>query len=406
MSYASPRWTYEFLDCSMPMAFDQYSNCGYSCVYCFSQYQRGIGKRKKAYYLKGVDAVDVGRVKRMFAEPSSSQFGRYIEKGLTMQWGSLSDPFCPLEQRYQVGLELMKFFHEIRYPLSFSTKATWWLDDPRYTELFQGMPWHVKFSIITLDKEKSSLIERGTPTPEARLQAMEKASKLGIPTTLRLRPFIIGVSDPTYPELIKRAAEAGAQSMSTEFFCAEERSPMARRQLKTIGLIAGFDVHAFYKKHSYQPGYLRLNRAVKKQFVDYMEEHCKQNGLRFYVSDAHFKERCHHGSCCGLPLNMPYNKGQFCEALVHCRKGGRADWRWIEQHLDFAKGLSARNNFNMWKTERASTFWYHDIPEFLRFMWNHPKCGNSPYRMYEGAMRPSGKDKDGNLVYAIDKSKL
>ena len=27
----------------MPMTFDTYSNCSFGCIYCFSQYQRGIG---------------------------------------------------------------------------------------------------------------------------------------------------------------------------------------------------------------------------------------------------------------------------------------------------------------------------------------------------------------------------
>ena len=38
--YQSPRWSYEIVDCSMPMSIDTYSNCGYQCAYCFSQYQR------------------------------------------------------------------------------------------------------------------------------------------------------------------------------------------------------------------------------------------------------------------------------------------------------------------------------------------------------------------------------
>ena len=42
-SYGSPRWSGEIADCSLPMTFDTYSNCSYGCVYCFSQYQRGIG---------------------------------------------------------------------------------------------------------------------------------------------------------------------------------------------------------------------------------------------------------------------------------------------------------------------------------------------------------------------------
>src|SRR5688572_29278763 len=38
--YGSPRWTYEILDCAMPMTFDTYSNCAHQCLYCFSFFQR------------------------------------------------------------------------------------------------------------------------------------------------------------------------------------------------------------------------------------------------------------------------------------------------------------------------------------------------------------------------------
>ena len=43
----TPRITYEFPDCSMPMAFDTYNNCSFGCMYCFAQKKRGIGSKKK-----------------------------------------------------------------------------------------------------------------------------------------------------------------------------------------------------------------------------------------------------------------------------------------------------------------------------------------------------------------------
>ena len=48
-SYGSPRWTGEIADCSLPMTLDTYSNCSFGCVYCFSQYQRGIGGAAEDY---------------------------------------------------------------------------------------------------------------------------------------------------------------------------------------------------------------------------------------------------------------------------------------------------------------------------------------------------------------------
>ena len=38
--YASPRWSNEILDCSMPMSMDTYSKCAYNCLYCFAFFQK------------------------------------------------------------------------------------------------------------------------------------------------------------------------------------------------------------------------------------------------------------------------------------------------------------------------------------------------------------------------------
>ena len=79
-NYISPRWSGEITDCTMPMTFDTYSNCSFGCVYCFSQYQRGIGNGKENYFSKKVDSVNIDKVKRIFLDPDSSQFGEYIKQ--------------------------------------------------------------------------------------------------------------------------------------------------------------------------------------------------------------------------------------------------------------------------------------------------------------------------------------
>lgn len=73
--YQSPRWTGEIADCSLPVTFDTYSNCAFGCVYCFSQYQRGMGHGKEDYYAKRVKSVDPEKIKRLFSgEDEKSQF--------------------------------------------------------------------------------------------------------------------------------------------------------------------------------------------------------------------------------------------------------------------------------------------------------------------------------------------
>lgn len=86
-NYGSPRWSGEIADCTMPMTFDTYSNCSFGCVYCFSQYQRGTGNGKEAYNNKEVRSVNPEKVKRIFTDPDSSQFGDYVKTRRVFQWG-------------------------------------------------------------------------------------------------------------------------------------------------------------------------------------------------------------------------------------------------------------------------------------------------------------------------------
>lgn len=410
--YESPRWTNEVADCSMPMTFDTYSNCTFGCLYCFSQIQRGVGGGKESYLSKEVKAVNVDKIKRMFEDPDkfAGQFKEYIKQRRVMQWGGLSDQFDGYERKYGKTLELLRFFKSIDYPLCFSTKSTWWTKDERYMELFRGQKnWNVKFSIITLDEDKARIVERGVPTPSERLEAIGRIAEVECGgATLRLRPFIIGISSPSYLDLIRRAAEKGASALSTEFFCADCRSASLRASMQVMSRLAGYDMYEFYKKYSVCGGYMRLNRKVKQGYVDKMQSLCHELGMRFYVSDAHFKERCDNGSCCGLPSSWNYSRGQFCEALQIAKRKGEVRWDDIKGDAEKILGsfeMAKAQGYNTNTSEKRAKFLGMSMAEYLRWLWNNPQAGQSPYRMYEGIIVPKGKDEKGNLIYVYDKSK-
>lgn len=409
--YNSPRWTTEIADCSMPMTFDTYDNCSFGCMYCFSQYRRAIGSGKNAYLTKEVHPVNAKKIKLMFTDPDNhaGQFAEYIKQRRVMQWGGLSDQFDGFERKYGVTLDLLRFFKEIDYPLCFSTKATWFTEDERYMSLIRGQKnWNFKFSIITLDEAKAHIIERGVPTPMQRLEAIRRIAEADAGgATLRLRPFIIGVSTPTYLDLIREAGKRGATALSTEFFCVEQRSQTLKEYMPKLSELAGFDMMAFYKKYSVAQGYLRLNRKVKKPFIYKMKEICDELGMRFYVSDAHFKELCHNGSCCGLPPSWNYSHGQFCEALQICKQKGEVTWDEIKPDIESLHQYEWRRAFglNTNSSEKRAQFYGMSMAEYMRWLWNNPQAGQSPYKMFEGVMHPAAKDANGNIIYKYNKQR-
>lgn len=404
--YASPRWTGEIADCTLPLTFDTYSNCSFGCVYCFSQYQRGIGEGKDAYLAKKVKAVNPEKIKKIFSgEDKDSQFYQYIKTKRPIQWGGLSDQFDGFEKKYGITYEILKYLKEINYPICFSTKSAWVFNDPKYQELFEGADnWNIKFSIITLDEKDAAKIEQGVATPLERLAAMKKYNELSKGgTTLRLRPFIVGVSDKTYLELIEKAHDAGASAVTTEFFCLEMRSiKSAKEHYDIISECAGFDIVDFYRKYSNGSGYLRLNRKVKEKYIRNMKELCHKLGMRFYVSDSHFKEACDNCSCCALPPDWDYSRGNFSAALQIAKKCGEVRWSDIEgdmYYLDFPAVKAAGCQIARSSQETFAKFSGMTMKEYLRYLWNNPKRTQSPYKIFERVLVPDGKDDNGDIIY-------
>jgi DNA repair photolyase len=385
------------------MTFDTYSACSYRCLYCFSFFQRALARARGNYLAGKYQMVDTERVKRIFTDPASSQFGPYIQAGRAFQWGGLSDQFDEYERKRGVTLELLKFFRARRQPISFSTKSTWWTKDERYMDLFRGADhWHVKVSIITNDEEKARKIEVLVDSVQERLGAIGRLAKLGLHgVTLRFRPFIVGISSPGHRELIARAADAGADSVSTEFLCMETRSKLAASRYEAMGRIAGYDLVKFYRQQSPGSGYLRLNREVKRPYMEEMADECAKRGLRFYVSDAHWKEMSANGCCCGAGEAFPYSRGQFLEALLVAKHEGRVTLDRIDGGLKPMGGFLYRRALGLNSTsgENRAQFGHFSLRDWIRYKWNDVNNQNSPYKYFGGVLRPDGKDPNGDVIY-------
>ncbi len=412
--YGSPRWSYEILDCSMPMTFDTYSNCAHQCVYCFSFFQRAVGASADDYLHHKVRAVNVDRVKRMFLEPDkyAGQFASYIKKRIVLQWGGLSDGFDWYERKFRKSLELLRFFREIDYPISISTKGVWFVDDPEYRAVLKDAKnTHWKYSIITTNEEHVKKLEAGVPTSKARFEAMRKLNDLGVgATTLRFRPFVLGTSDKCIPEMMQLAKEVGCYSVTTEFLGWESRaSNSSRQRLNIMSEVLGYDVWKFYvEKSAHNTGLLRLNYDLKRPYIKEMKEEAEKNGLHFFVSDAHHKEDSEHAGCCGLPSTGPLsntNRGQYAHAIKLAKENGFVKWSDIaEEARELLGGIdvTAAEGFPMDTAERMKRK-YQSMYDYMHDVWNKPTSWQSPARYFGGALVPAQPDENGDIVYLYNK---
>ncbi len=411
--YGSPRWSWEILDCAMPMTFDTYSNCAHQCVYCFAFFQRAIGRQADDYLHHKVKAVNVERVKRMFTDPErhGGEFKDYIKNRFVLQWGGLSDGFDWYERKFRKSLELLRFFREIDYPISISTKGTWFLDDPEYVEVIKDAKHqHWKYSIITADAEAAKKLEAGTPSPDERFRALRRFADLGVgATTLRFRPYVIGVSDKTVDAMIAKAKEAGVFSVTTEFLCLERRAtPNHIARYNAISEVAGFDVWRYYRRHSYSgSGLQRLNYDVKRPYIARLKELCAAADLPLYVSDAHHKESSAGTGCCGLPSVGPlsqFNRGQFSEAMQIAKTKGLVKWSDIAPFAEWLKDVAYKgSSINAGNTLTRATRHYQSMFDFMHGEWNNPTGWSSPARYFGGVLVPGQLDEAGDIVYLYNR---
>ena len=333
------------------------------------------------------------------------QFASYIRDRKIMQWGGLADEFDEFERRYGITLELLKYFDRIDYPLSFSTKSHWFTEDSRYMELFRrhSHNWHVKISIITDDDTQSRRMEKGCPPSSERLKTIKALSDMGIHVTLRLRPYIIGLSE-SFPALISRAHEAGADSVTTEFFCMESRADEnLQARYAEMSRIIGFDIYEFYRKHSVQSGYKRLNRQIKRPIIARMRDCAHELGMRFHVSDMYCREYNDAMNCCGVPPEWSVSYGgHFGNAILIAREKGRVSFSDIaEDAKSYLSGFlySDAHGFNQSSSRNRAKYACCSMSDYVRRCWNDVKKATSPARGYGGILVPDGKDSDGNIMY-------
>jgi len=359
--------------------------------------------------------VNVEKVKKLFRLETKSHFNYFIKNKMPLQWGGLSDPFCPFEEKMGVGLELLKFFNEIEYPISFSSKSDLLLRDERYFNEFKkaGDRWHYKSSIITADQDMAKIFEARVPTPDRRFEVLKALSDIGTLTTLRLRPYIIGLTNKTIRDLIRKGKEAGCQSVSVEFMCLEMRvanKPIERAKYNAMSKALGYDVMKYYKKNTRGAGYLRLNYNLKKPFIKELVDLCEEYGLKVLISDAHHKEKSCSGNCCGL-LNSNknicgWNKVQFTNALQIAKVKGVVTFDdLINADPEQAEALSKINLVPTINTKQEERYRNLSLLDWLKFNWNNVKKGTSPYKYFEGILEPIGKDKKGNIVYSYNYKK-
>ena len=358
--------------------------------------------------------------------PGRVFYEHFYSKRFILHWGGLADPFCSFEAANGTGLKLIDGLGEMAYPTLFSFKGPT-IFDKRYVKRFEKFASQRNFafqvSIVTGDDELARLVEIGVPSVTRRLEAIRMLSAMGYWTVLRLRPYIIGVSDQNLDGLLERALEAGIKGISAEFMAIDSRSNvgMKTRYAWLAKLVGVRDLHKYYQNlsPSERGGYMRLNRLVKEPHIRKIYDFCQKHKLVCGISDPDFKELNTSGSCCALPnrykANPEMTNWTKSQLTYHIKEARLAFHRTGERRvLKFGEVYGNESYLDDHRLAgdnvRVIRLCCADRMALTQRMilqetWNNLARPANPRNYFAGKLMPTGLlDKQGNLMFEYNPS--
>lgn len=429
--YGSPRISSEFMDCSMLFTFDQYNYCSLGCLYCFAYCFKSVNpeyiNKDEASGTLGLRKINAEKMIRAIQGdfPDDPYYINFYKRKFILHWGGLADPFCNFEKANSTGYELIEELAKLKYPVVFSLKGAAVLGK-KYLSLFEKYAhqknFAFQFSIINFDSVVAKKVEVGVPVPAKRIEAMKILSQMGYWTVLRLRPYIIGITELSLDPLLEGCLAAGVNSISTEFLALSLAMPLKVKErhdliASLIGLEGGKKMYKHFIALSppTRKNNLRLNRLIKEPHVKKLYKFCIDNNLHFACSDPDYKELNMSGNCCGLPENYGGNNSlnnwsrfQLTEQLVRARReyhltGESKEIRFNETYPVESTAYLDDNRLGGDNPRVISLCQGNRNVETLRKIanrsWNNLKSEANPYNYLDGKIYPSSIDKDGDIVY-------
>ena len=198
-------------DISFDRSINPYRGCEHGCTYCFA--------RPSHAYLGYSPGLDFERI--LVARPNIADVlrkelaaKRYAPAPLAI--GTSTDPYQPIENERKIMRDVLQVLGETNHPVGITTKGSLIERDiDLIAPLAEKGLARVGISITSLNKDISRAMEPRVPSPQKRLQTIERLAKSGIPVRLMIAPIVPGLTDSELERIIAAGADAGACAAST-----------------------------------------------------------------------------------------------------------------------------------------------------------------------------------------------
>jgi DNA repair photolyase len=165
-------------------AINPYVGCSHGCVYCYAIFMKRFTGHKEEWGT----FVDV---KVNAAEVLAKQMKRAKRGNIAS--GTVTDPYQPLERKYQITRACLEVLTAYDFPVSILTKSDLVLRDLDLLHHFRDV--EVGFTISTLDEDARRVFEPRSSPATARLAALSKLAEAGVKTWAFCGPLLPFLSD-------------------------------------------------------------------------------------------------------------------------------------------------------------------------------------------------------------------
>ncbi|MEZ5926620.1 MAG: PA0069 family radical SAM protein [Hyphomicrobiaceae bacterium] len=193
-------------DISFDQSINAYRGCEHGCIYCYARpthcylgHSAGLDFETRLY--AKANARD--RLEAELAEPGY--------RASTIALGTNTDPYQPIERRYEITRQILEVLRKTRHPVGIVTKSALVTRDIDILgEMARQGLAKVALSITTLDRHLARRMEPRAATPERRLEALRQVSAAGIPTAVMVAPIVPSLTDSELEGILEAARDAGA----------------------------------------------------------------------------------------------------------------------------------------------------------------------------------------------------
>jgi DNA repair photolyase len=219
-------------DLSFDRSINPYRGCEHGCVYCYA--------RPSHAYLGLSPGLDFES--KLFMKPNAPEL---LERELSspdyspkiIAIGSNTDPYQPIERRYQIVRRILEVLDRAGHPVGIVTKSALVLRDlDILTRMAKRDLVKVAISVTTLDPKLARVMEPRASTPPRRLDALRQLVKAGVPTSTLVAPVIPALNDAEIERILEAVAETGVRNAGYVLL----RLPLELRDLFREWLIENF----------------------------------------------------------------------------------------------------------------------------------------------------------------------